>query len=171
MLTQVTTLTPVIIFLIVMAVALGYAFLYYKVMGSNFKLSFLMLAVALIFITTTAILKQFAFTATFTFSSSHIIFFDGKEMYTYIKEDIVALYSINYLSSKSSKIAFELILARGKQIYLSDIKFADRRDKTKNKLLKKFLTAFCDELHFTENTQGGAFGLNRIGKAYYTRIA
>lgn len=103
------TLKPLTINIIVLLVVAASFYLYYILVGINFKLSFMMITFALIVLGITLILKAASSAVHIPFTKNSLAIKIDDKTNVYRKTDIVGLYSINYNLSKSSRIAFEIL--------------------------------------------------------------
>jgi len=164
------TLKPLTINIIVLLIVAISFSLYYVLLGINFRLSFVMITFALIVLGITLIFKAASSTVHISFTKNSIAIKIGDKINVYKKTDIVGLYSINYNSSKSSRVAFEILFANGNSIYVSDFEFNDKKDLLKNTQLKKLLNQFVKELGLSDFKKVKSLNLHRMGQYFYFKL-
>ncbi|WP_412465785.1 hypothetical protein [Pedobacter sp. KLB.chiD] len=164
---EIISLRPLLISLIVLVVLVLCMVLYYLVMGLNFKLSFVMITFAIMVLGVMLILKANSSTVSFSFTKDSLIVNIGSSMIVYAKQDIIGLYSLNYNLSKSSRIAFEILLQDGRSLYFSDVEFNDKKEASKHAALKRFLNTFLKEVDLPEFKKIRSLNLHRMGQYFY----
>eukprot|EP01012_Entosiphon_sulcatum_P029605 TRINITY_DN36168_c0_g1_i1.p1 TRINITY_DN36168_c0_g1~~TRINITY_DN36168_c0_g1_i1.p1 ORF type:complete len:181 (+),score=1.31 TRINITY_DN36168_c0_g1_i1:242-784(+) len=164
---EIITLRPLLISLIVLLVVVLCMFLYYLIMGVNFKLSFVMIIFAIMVLGVMLILKANSSTVSFSFTKDSLIVNIGRRMIVCAKQDIIGLYSLNYNLSKSSRMAFEILFKDGKSLYFSDVEFNDKKEESKHAALKKFLNTFLIEADLPEFKKIKSLNINRMGQYFY----
>lgn len=167
---NVVTLKPAILYTIVLLVITLFLGLYYLLMGIDFNLFFLIFTFALIVVGITLILKVASSTVRISFTENTTLINIRNRITVYKKTDFRGLYSIDYSKSKSSRIAFELLLGNGQKIFFTDIEFADKRDAIMNEKLKEFLKTIGKELDLAVQKKSTRIEINRIGKTYFSKI-
>ena len=164
------TLKPLTINIIVLLVVAASFYLYYILVGINFKLSFMMITFALIVLGITLILKAASSAVHIPFTKNSLAIKIDDKTNVYRKTHIVGLYSINYNLSKSSRIAFEILFDNKKSIYVFDFEFNDKKDLSKNKQLKKLLNLFIKEIDLLECKKVKSLNLHRMGQYFYSKF-
>ncbi|MGN7988578.1 hypothetical protein ACTJKC_14615 [Pedobacter sp. 22226] len=164
---EIITLKPLLISLMVLLVVVFCMSVYYFVLGVNFKLSFVMITFSIMILGVMLILKANSSTVSFSFTEDSLIVNIGGRASVYIKEDIIGLYSLNYNLSKSSRMAFEILLNNGQSLYFSDIQFNDKKEALKHAALKRFLNTFLKEIDLHEFKEIKSLNMNRMGQYYF----
>jgi hypothetical protein len=164
---ELITLKPLAINTVVLSVVAISFWLYYLLMGINFKLSLAIITFGVIVLGITLILKAASSTIHISFIKDTLVVKINERINVYKKADIIGLYSINYNLSKSSRVAFEILFNNGNSISISDFEFNDKKDLSKNKQLMKLLNLFIKEIDLSECKKVKSFNLHRMGQYFY----
>lgn len=139
--------------LIAIPCMLLFGFLYYILLGENFRLGFVMIFTALCVGTSIFIIKSASKNVTIWFNDDYMFIQKGNEkQQKYPKADIAGFYSYDYETKtpllKTSLIKIKFTLKDGANIYLYDSAYRNKYDDEKGRMLEKIIQTMQRELGF-----------------------